>query len=128
MEVDPIHLFDLASSQARWLSVRQATVAQNVANASTPGYSALDVTPFADVYDQYQTTMVATNPAHFGGDAMDISSISGKAGDVWEITHSGNSVSIEQEMLKANEVNRGYSLNTAIVKAFNQMMSASLKG
>jgi flagellar basal-body rod protein FlgB len=126
--VDPIHLFDLASSQARWLGIRQAAVAQNVANANTPGYSALDVTPFKDVYDQLQATMVATNPAHFGGDAMDMSSIAEKAGDAWEITHSGNSVSVEQEMLKANEVNRGYSLNTAVVKAFNQMISASLKG
>jgi flagellar basal-body rod protein FlgB len=126
--VGPIHLFDLASSQARWLSVRQAVVAQNVANANTPGYSAQDVTPFSDVYDQFQATMVATNPAHFGGDAMDMSSITTKDGNVWEITHSGNSVSMEQEMLKANEVNRGYSLNTSVVKAFSQMMSSSLKG
>jgi flagellar basal-body rod protein FlgB len=114
--------------QARWLAVRQATVAQNVANANTPGYAALDVTPFKDVYDNYQVTMASTNPAHFGGDTMDMSSISSKDTDPWEITHSGNSVGVEQQMLKANEVNRGYSLNTAIVKAFNQMMSASLKG
>jgi len=114
--------------QARWLSVRQATVAQNVANASTPGYTGLDVTPFADVYDRYQTAMAATNPAHFGGDTLDISSITAKDTNAWEITHSGNSVSLEQEMLKANEVNRAYSMNTAIVKAFNQMMSASVKG
>jgi len=108
--------------------VRQATVAQNVANASTPGYAALDVTPFADVYDQYQTTMVSTHPAHFGGDATDVSSIATKDANAWEVTHSGNSVSLEQEMLKANEVNRAYSLNTAVVKAFNQMLSASVKG
>jgi flagellar basal-body rod protein FlgB len=126
--VGPIHLFDLASSQARWLTLRQAVVAQNVANANTPGYSAQEVTPFADVYDQFQATMVATNPAHFGGDAMDMSTIATKDGNVWEITHSGNSVSMEQEMMKANEVNRGYSLNTSIVKAFSQMMSSSLKG
>jgi flagellar basal-body rod protein FlgB len=127
-KVVPIHLFDLASMQSRWLAVRQTTVAQNVANASTPGYTGLDVTPFADVYDQYQATMVATHPAHFGGDTMDMSSITGKNTNAWEIMHSGNSVSLEQEMLKANEVNRAYSMNTAIVKAFSQMMSASVKG
>jgi flagellar basal-body rod protein FlgB len=127
-KLGPIHLFELASTQARWLTVRQATVAQNVANASTPGYKALDVTPFADVFDQYQATMVSTNPAHFGGDQMDLSSLAGKDANAWEIMHSGNSVSLEQEMLKANEVNRAYSTNTAVVKAFNQMMSASVKG
>ena len=36
--MEPIHLFDLASQQARWLTVRQATVASNVSNANTPGY------------------------------------------------------------------------------------------
>ena len=46
----------------------------------------------------------------------------------WEVTHSGNSVSLEQEMIKAGEVNRTYSLNTSIVKAFNQMLMASIKG
>lgn len=124
----PIHLFELASMQARWLTVRQATVAQNVANASTPGYTSLDVTPFNDVYDHYQTTLVATNPAHIGEDALDMSALAGKDSNAWEITHSGNSVSLEQEMLKANEVNRAYSMNTAISKAFSQMMQSSLKG
>ena len=46
----------------------------------------------------------------------------------WEVTYSGNSVSLEQEMLSANEVNRNYSLNMAIVKGFNQMLSMSVKG
>jgi flagellar basal-body rod protein FlgB len=114
--------------QGRWLAVRQATVAQNVANASTPGYKGLDVTPFADVYDQYQATMVSTNPAHFGGDQMEPTSLAAKDANAWEVTHSGNSVSLEQEMLKANEVNRAYSMNTAVMKAFNQMMSSSVKG
>ena len=30
----------------------------------------------------------------------------------WETTHSGNSVSLEQELIKAGEVNRAYRLNT----------------
>jgi flagellar basal-body rod protein FlgB len=126
--VGPIHLFELASLQARWLAVRQATVAQNVANASTPGYSALDVTPFADVYDRFQTSLAATNAAHFHEDGVDSGGLAIKDGGAWEVTHSGNSVSLEQEMLKANEVNRAYSMNTAITKAFGQMMNASVKG
>jgi flagellar basal-body rod protein FlgB len=127
-DVGPVYLFDLASMQARWLSVRQATVAENVANASTPGYTAMDVTPFTEVYDQYHATLVATHPAHFSQDPTDLSSIETKDANPWEVTHSGNSVSVEQEMLKANEVNRAYSMNTAIVKSFNQMLSASVKG
>jgi flagellar basal-body rod protein FlgB len=127
-DVGPIHLFDLASMQARWLAVRQATVSQNVANASTPGYTSLDVTPFNDVYDHYQTSLVSTNPAHIGEDALDMSALASRDSSAWEVTHTGNSVSLEQEMLKANEVNRAYSMNTAITKSFGQMLQQSVKG
>ena len=46
----------------------------------------------------------------------------------WEITHSGNWVSLEQELLKSGEVGSANSLNRAIVKVFNQMLMTSLKG
>jgi flagellar basal-body rod protein FlgB len=35
--MQPVSLFDLASQQARWLSVRQSAVAGNVANINTHG-------------------------------------------------------------------------------------------
>ena len=41
--VGPLFLFELASSQARWLELRQSTIATNVANANTPGFKARDV-------------------------------------------------------------------------------------
>ena len=51
-----------------------------------------------------------------------------KASDPWDVTHSGNSVSVEQEMMKAGDVNRAYALDTSIVKAFHRMYLASAKG
>ena len=126
--VEPVYLFDLASAQARWLTIRQAAVAQNVANANTPGYKALEVAPFAEVYDAAGLQMATTQPDHLSPDPFDLASIAEKENAPWEVTYSGNSVSLEQEMLSANEVNRNYSLNMAIVKSFNQMLSMSLKG
>jgi len=126
--VEPIYLFDLAATQARWLAVRQAAMAENVANANTPGYVAKDVAPFSEVYTQTQLQLATTNPAHMGNDPLDLGSVSADNEQPWEITPSGNSVSMEHEMLKANEVSRTYSMNTAIVKAFHQMMSLGLKG
>jgi len=125
--VEPIYLLDLASQQERWLSVRQAVTAQNVANANTPGYTAMDVGGFEDVFDGAQLKMSVTNPVHFGIDPLDPDSAAAKESSPWEVTNSGNSVSLEQEMLKAGSINRDYSLNTSVVKAFNQMLSASTK-
>ena len=123
-----IHLFDLAARQVQWLSVRQATVAGNVANANTPDFKARDVQPFADVLDKTQLTMAATNPQHLEVEANGIAGARRRPDDITEETHSGNTVDVEQEMMKAGEISREYSLNTSIVKAFHRMMLSVAKG
>ncbi|AIJ98007.1 flagellar basal-body rod protein FlgB [Brucella suis 63/252] len=123
-----IHLFDLAARQAQWLSVRQATVAGNVANANTPDFRARDVQPFADVLDKTQLTMTATSPLRLEAEADGIAATRLRPDDVTEQTHSGNTVDVEQEMMKAGEIAREYSLNTSIVKAFHRMMLSVAKG
>jgi flagellar basal-body rod protein FlgB len=126
--VEPIYLLDLASQQERWLTVRQAVVAQNIANANTPGYAARDISSFEDVFSGSQVQLVSTNPAHLGTDPLDPSDAATKEDSPWEVSISGNSVSLEQELLKAGDVHNNYSLNTSVVKAFNQMLSSSVKG
>ena len=123
-----IHLFDLAARQVQWLSGRQATAAGNVANANTPDFKARDVQPFADVLDKTQLTMAATNPQHLEVEANGIAGARQRPDDITEETHSGNTVDVEQEMMKAGEISREYSLNTSIVKAFHRMMLSVAKG
>jgi flagellar basal-body rod protein FlgB len=120
--MQPVQLFDLASQQAKWLSVRQATIAGNVANVNTPGFVAQDVEPFEKVLGKTTPSMIATNPNHLGGDAF--GSAIGLREDDFDVPMkpSGNSVVLENEMLKAGEVRRAFELNTAIVKAFHRMM------
>lgn len=43
------------------------------------------------------------------------------------MVHSGNSVSLEQEMIKGNDVNRDYSMNSAVVRSFHRMLLSSVK-
>ncbi|MGO4707368.1 flagellar basal body rod protein FlgB [Microvirga sp. 2MCAF38] len=123
-----VYLFDVASRQAQWLSVRQATISGNIANANTPGFKALEVESFADALDKTQLKMVATESGHIGYDTAQVRSAKIKKADSWDILHSGNSVSLEQEMAKADEVNRAHSLNTGIVKAFHRMVLSAAKG
>ena len=124
----PIHLFNVVSQHNRWLSVRQATIAGNIANANTPGYKALDVEPFEMALEQARLAMAATSPAHMttaptpSAGAVDV-----RKDEPWEVTHSGNNVSLEQELIKAGEVNRAFRLNTSVAKAFHRMLLASAK-
>ncbi|HTV71656.1 MAG TPA: flagellar basal body rod protein FlgB [Rhizobiaceae bacterium] len=120
MEVN-LNLFDLASQQARWLSVRQAAIAGNIANANTTGYLAVDVEPFSKVLDATSVGIKATQAGHIRG-AGEAEGIAIRAEDDPAVMPSGNTVQLEEQLLKAGEVRRSFELNTAIVKAFHRMM------
>lgn len=106
----------------------QAVIAANVSNANTPDYRARVVQRFADVLHRTQLQLASTNSAHLELDAAQQQAVSVKPESPWETTESGNSVSLEQEMMKAGEVNRSYALNTNLVRAFHGMLMESVKG
>ena len=122
----PVYLFDVASSHERWLSLRQSAISANVANANTPGYRAQDIEPFGKILDSKVVPVAVTSPGHITtGSSVEAQGM--RKEKSWETVHSGNSVSLEQEMLKAGDINRDYSLNTAIVKSFHRMFMTSVK-
>lgn len=126
--VDPVYLFDLVEKQRSWLSARQSAVSQNVANANTPGYKAVDVTSFSKVLDRSALDLAGTNGLHIQTAAFDPRASSPKEGANWETSLSGNSVSLEQEMMKAGQIRGAFSLGTSIMKSFHGMWMATLKG
>lgn len=124
--MQPVSLFDLAAQQSRWLAVRQAAVAGNIANANTPGYGAAEVAPFDKVLDNTAVSLRATNNAHFGaraGGGMEVRQDDPRTA----ILPSENTVVLENELMKAGEVRHAFELNTAIVKAFHRMTLMAVK-
>ncbi|MEY9272143.1 flagellar basal body rod protein FlgB [Bradyrhizobium diazoefficiens] len=124
---EPLYLFELASSQARYLELRQSTIATNVANANTPGFKARDVEPFNKVLDGMPVRLATTSPTHMQLSATETDTRATSKKDSWDVVHSGNSVSLEQEMIKGNDVNRDYSMNSAVVRSFHRMLLSSVK-
>ncbi len=125
--METLALFSLASQKASWLSTRQATISANVANANSPGYRAQDVTPFSSVLSHLQLNMAATAPGHIQPTSASGAKAKVKSGDSWDVVYSGNSVNLEQEMMKAGETSSAFSLNTNIVRAFHQMLMNAVK-
>jgi flagellar basal-body rod protein FlgB len=121
--VQPVYLFDLASQRTEWLSLRQATLAENVANANTPGYRARDIESFEAALDRTELGMRTTDPRHvaFAPPAAHASSFRSD-------TTTGNDVKLETELMKAGEVARDYALGTSLMKTFHRMWMTSLKG
>lgn len=124
----PLALSLLASNQARWLAARQKTIAENVAQSDTPGFRAADLRPFSEVLNRTGLGMAATSAAHIVEPARFEMTVARRDASSWDVTHSGNSVSLDEQMLKSNEVQRAYALNSAITRAFSRMMTASVKG
>jgi flagellar basal-body rod protein FlgB len=123
-----VNLFDLATRQAQWLSVRQAAIAGNIANVNTPGYRAQEVEPFSKVLDANRVSLQATQASHVVGGAGSQGVAIHQRDDGAEVLPSGNSVMLEKELVDAGEVHRAFDLNTAIVKAFNRMTMLVSKG
>ncbi|MCC6204069.1 MAG: flagellar basal body rod protein FlgB [Hyphomicrobiales bacterium] len=126
--MDAVNLFDLASQQSRWLSVRQTAVAGNIANANTPGYGAVEVEPFESVLNNSRVALISTNPGHLAGN-VSASGFKVEQEDTGgALMPSKNTVVLENELLKSGEIRRGFELNTAIVKAFHRFALMTMKG
>jgi flagellar basal-body rod protein FlgB len=128
MTMNSIFLFDLASQRNQWLSLRQTAISGNIANANTPGYKALDVAPFDSVLQTSQLELAKSDPAHFGLSNQPRDKMEPTQDDTWQVYDSGNSVSLEKELVKGGEVNSAYALNNSVLKVFHRMLLTSTKG
>lgn len=115
----PVQLFDLAARQADWLSVRQAAVANNIANANVPSYQAQDVSPFESQMKVAQVRLEATHPAHVG--VPKGQGATQESAEKATMETVGGPVVLETELARSNEVRVGMELNTAVVAAFHRM-------
>jgi flagellar basal-body rod protein FlgB len=114
-----IYLFQVASEKAQWLSARQTAVASNVANASTPGYRAVDVQPFSAMLDNAPITMASTNAAHMAPPTSLLDSIKQVEAEPVEQSLSGNTVNLEQQMIDLGDVSRDFSMTAGVRRAFH---------
>lgn len=95
---DRLDIFQLAGAQARHSASRQAVVAQNIANADTPGYRAQDVADFAETW----RAMTAEGRLGRGDLPMRVIDANTPA------SPNGNTVSLEFEMLRGIEAQRAH--------------------
>jgi len=109
--VENLSLFELASALARHAGQRHRVIAENVANADTPGYRARDVEDFrATVKEAF--TARATRPGHAGA------SEAPRAPRSFELPQppepNGNSVSVEDQAVRAAEAQHQHAMALAV--------------
>ncbi len=125
--MEPVHLFALASRRMEWLSVRQATVASNIANADTPGFKSKDVVAFEDALNGSGLGIKTTNSTHLSASASAVSNIETVLSETGVAKHSGNTVALDKELIKSGQVSGAHALTTGVLKSFHRMMMMSTR-
>lgn len=121
---EKLELTRMAQSLAAQSGARMAVIAENIANADTPGYQAKDIPAFAEVYEAEGLAMRATRPGHLSAPPATASSIPDTARG--HESPNGNSVSLEAEMVKSVEARQNHEMALAIYRATSDVIRASL--
>jgi flagellar basal-body rod protein FlgB len=123
MEQTQIGLFDLAEQRLDWVDRRQVLLSQNIANASTPGFEAKDLTPFAQALAQASPEMARTNARHLtppGGAGVSTRQ------RPHERAPDGNAVSLEEELEKVSDTQGTQALVTNLYQKYMGMFRTAL--
>jgi len=125
--LDKIEIMRMAQGMAAHAGARQATIAQNVAQADTPGYRARDIAPFSESYSNNTSTELRrTRAGHLGAsDAADGSEFRMIRSQGTEAPN-GNTVSLETEMVKSAEVRQQHEMALSIYKSSLDILRASI--
>lgn len=111
MALDDINVLATLRQAMGFHNARQRVIAENVANVNTPGFTPNDISQsqFERVLNGQASAapggLRVTDPRHFssGGAAGSAASFRPEASPDSETTVNGNSVVIEEQMVRANE-------------------------
>jgi flagellar basal-body rod protein FlgB len=128
MDLSTIPLFKAMTQRMSWLGERQKTLAQNVANADTPKYLAQDLKPMSfgeRMGAAGKLQMTATQANHLTG-AAGTSRFTPTVDKSATVSSSGNSVSLEDQMLKVSGTATDYQLTTELYRQHLSMLRTVL--
>ena len=129
MNLYEIPLFGMLRVKMDWLSSRQQTLAENIANASTQNYKAKDIKPldFNDLLQRAKGLAAAENVPQ-----GQIPVVIGQKGyepvDLrdGEMTPNGNSVVLEEQMMKQSETQVQFQTALDIYQKGLQMLRTAI--
>ncbi len=108
-----LSILRIAGALGRHAAERLSTAAVNVANADTPGYRARDIEPFSDVMRGLRE-----------GRALD-SFRTKTVENLGAASPNGNTVSLENEMLRAGEASRAGEISATLFSKTIAMLRAA---
>lgn len=130
MDLFQLKLFQRMSERMGWLGARQEVLAQNIANADTPDFVPHDMKAlkFEDHLNQIAPVgQVRTNSMHMGGVSPQGASIDDqKTKKQYETAPVGNSVVLEEQMVKLADAQSNYQLMTNLYRKHVDLFKMAL--
>ena len=129
MDLSQVPLFAALSKRMAWLTERQTVLAQNVANADTPGYVAQDLpAPDFRKYLAQSTAKVAlatTQPGHLTA-VQSVAAIAAVPDKSNGPTGNGRHVSLEDQMMKVSQTANDFAVTATVYRANLTMLKTVL--
>lgn len=121
MAITDIPILSMLRVKMNWNQERQKVLAENVANSDTPNYRERDLTPvkFEDhpaisARPVETVALATTESGHIGGMPLNDSSFRTQSNTKYEVRPTGNSVTLEDEMMKVSNNQMDYEAATAL--------------
>ncbi len=133
MDLFGIPVLNMLRQRMLWLSERQNVLAENVANANTPGYGAQDVRPldFAEMLKEADASngMRVTHAMHIqGGKGRGSGAFEHIDSPDSEASANGNSVVLEEQMIKVSDTQMDYASATSLYRKALGLLRTAVAG
>jgi len=120
----------MTGERMQWLTQRQRVLAQNVANANTPGYNAQDLRAldFRTALRETQSNLRLSNAdgASFAAGTDTDAYRVARNRYPYEVTPDENGVILEEQVMKLNQTQGDYQLATQIFRKYGQLYGVAL--
>lgn len=123
MPTGDIPLFSMLKARMKWHNQRQNVLAENVANADVPNYKSRDLKELKfDVPVSLGPQRTNVNHIGFSGNGTQPDLFT-RQSSIFETTPAGNSVSLEDEMLKLGQNQQDYQAAATLYQKSLKMLS-----
>ncbi len=122
---ESLEIMRMANALAAHSGARLGVIAQNIANADTPGFKAQDLPDFAATWAETGGEgMKATRPGHNGTMATTAEPVAMRRDG--PASPNGNTVSLQDEMVRAAQVRQDHDMALAVYKNAGDILRAAL--
>jgi flagellar basal-body rod protein FlgB len=135
MTLDDIPLFSMLKGRLSYLNQREQVIAQNVANSDTPGFTPKDLKPFTVDNGGGPEAPLALSPAQTSAMHLRGTIAASQGSSAWtpntspdsETRMDGNSVVLEEEMMKMSDARLNYDTALGLYQKSLSLIQLAIK-